>query len=426
MSFEVRTYQVLITPLVARDTYGTTTDVTKDVDITDFVKRNGVGSIKSGVDNNDYEIGTFLFSDLKLKVLNPFGKFNDQNDPRSMFQYTRDLAKIDIKLFSQDTTSTTNFSGIINEEATRQNFLKGEVEFKVLSLGSILRKTKVSGGVVSTGVTFSSAIKTILNQTDITRVVNYDVSKISVDYDGTIDNGSYFDNKVAKDALDDLLLASNSVLFIDETGTFVVKNRTDNDGDILRLYGPHDLDGRQNIVDIKSYNTGFHRIFNSIKINNTLIEDNDLITEMGMRRKTIDLEFVTDVNTETDIANRILSEFKAPKVEMSVVVATETARTAKLYDLVSIKSPLRATPYTGSYLPVFDLAVFDTDVFPYESGAIDLHETTAFKIIGFKENPAKFTTEIKLRQRGLGFDDGYYSDTEGVFDVGRFDSAVFK
>ena len=36
-----KSYQVLITPLIAKDTYGTQVDVSKDIEIDDFVKDGG-------------------------------------------------------------------------------------------------------------------------------------------------------------------------------------------------------------------------------------------------------------------------------------------------------------------------------------------------------------------------------------------------
>ena len=158
----IRSYTILMTPLESKGVYGTVVDVTKDLDITDFVKSNGLNTIKREVDNGDYDFGVFTYGNINLKMINIDGKFNDEMDFRSIFNHSRDKAKVEIKFNEPDSTTSISFKGIIDENATRQNFLKDEVKFKVLSLDSVIRRTKISGGVVATGTTFSQAIKNII------------------------------------------------------------------------------------------------------------------------------------------------------------------------------------------------------------------------------------------------------------------------
>ena len=43
-------YQVLITPLIAKNTYVDEIDVTEDIDISEFVSEKGIGKIKNKID----------------------------------------------------------------------------------------------------------------------------------------------------------------------------------------------------------------------------------------------------------------------------------------------------------------------------------------------------------------------------------------
>ena len=126
-------YQVLITPLVDMDVYGDVIDVTKDIDLSDFIKSGGIGTIKRDVDNGDYDIGVFTYGSITLKALNIDGQFNDENDWRSIFKYSRDKAKVVVNFLDNQGNAPISFKGIINEDGTRQDFLKDEVKFKVLS-----------------------------------------------------------------------------------------------------------------------------------------------------------------------------------------------------------------------------------------------------------------------------------------------------
>ena len=90
-------YKVLLTPLIAKNTYGETLDITADIDISEFLSEKGIGKIKSQVDNGDYDFGIFSFTDITLNVINYSGKFNDESSSYSIFSFRRDLAKIKVQ-----------------------------------------------------------------------------------------------------------------------------------------------------------------------------------------------------------------------------------------------------------------------------------------------------------------------------------------
>jgi len=410
----IRNYQFLITPLLDMNVYGEVVDVSKDIDLTDFVKNNGIGNIKRDIDNGDYDIGVFTYGNITIKALNIDGKFNDQNDFRSLFPYSRDKAKVTVNYLDLDGNVLSSFKGITNEEGTRQDFRKDEVKFKVLSEDSVIRKSKISGGTVASGVPISQAIKNIISVPEITSVLTYDESKINVGTDYTIDVGGWFDNKKTKTGLDALLVASGSVMLI-EGSTMVVRTREENSGNTFKFYGHGDLFGRENIINIKSYNTGVQRMFNSIVVNDVEVANNDLIATYGARQKVISFPFITNLTTNTLIAAAILAEFSAPKVELEIETTTEIAKTLNFLDAVSIDYPYRRIPVGTDYLPLYGVAKYGEARYPIIQGNMKIRPQDAFKVIGFQERPKKYTTIVKLRQRGTTISDGSFNDFISVY-----------
>ena len=421
----IRQYQVLITPLVSRDQYGTELDVTKDIDLSDYIKEGGIGTIKQDIDNGDYDVGVFTYGSITMRAFNLDGRFNDEDDWRSIFPYSRDKAKVKVNFLNLAGNVLTSFEGVINEEGTRQDFLKDEVKFKVLSRDSVIRKTKITGGRVANGSLFSTAIKNILNVPEITTVLTYDESKIAVGLDLEIDDGSWFDNKTAKDGLDSLMVASGSVLTI-ESGTIVVRTRQENSGAIFNFYGHGDLFGRENILNIRNLNTGTQRMFNSIRVNNTEVSDQTYVETYSLRQKVVDFGFITDDVKETALGTNILEEFKVPKMEMEIETTTETAKGLNLFDLVSIDYPYRVKPANDDPLPTYGVSRYGTAVYPFIQGNMKIRPTFAFKVIGIQEKPKDYKSIVKLRRRGVTISDGMFSSIATYYGSAVYGDDVYE
>ena len=398
-------YKVSITPRSGTYTYGSA------VDVSDLVDVNGISSIKGQIDSTDYDMGAFKYSDVTIKGINRNGYFNDENDKRSIFfPFSRDLAKVNIT-FTNTSGDTIVFNGLLNEEATKLDFKNDVISFRVLSLDSVIRSTNVSSGTISDGSLCSAAIKTILNVPAITAILTYDATKINVASDFIIDLGSALEQMTTRDALNMLLVASNSVMTLTSAGVMVIKSRAaTNTGSILNLYGPYDQKRRENTVDLKDYNSGKHRMFNSFLINDTQVDNHDYVAAYGFRQKTINMDFITNNSTEADIGATLVDEFNLPKIELSVDVPTFVAKDSSLLDRVSLDWPLRITPYTGSFLPVIGDAVIGdaTTKLPNRFGSLNIDPGIAFKIIEINHNPSNFITTLKLRQSGTTYADGYY------------------
>lgn len=405
--FPFANYKVLFTPLIGFNTYGTTVDVTKDIDLTDFVKN--LGTIKREIDNGDYDIGIFTFGDITLNAINFSRKFNDENDALSIFKYRRDRCKVEIIFYDASGTPSTRFKGLINDDATRIDVDKDIVRFKVLSLDSIFRQVSVQAGAIVTGDLFSTAIKKILNVPEITSTLTYSASNIVADLDLTIDDGEVFSSIPVKDALDSLLLAANSILYVDNSDTIYVKARTES-ANIFYLYGPSDPLGRENIISLKNFNNGLQRSFNSVKVNdNTVYTIDAWVTEYGFRQKSVSLDFITTSATEEAIATRIANTFHVPKAEIEVTVKSADFQDIDLLDIVSIDFGYRLTPDPrDNGLPMYGTAQYGTAHYAISAGSFKIYPSEKWKVTAIEENPAKGTTILRLRRTGTYTNDGYF------------------
>lgn len=406
----VQRIRVKLTPQEFPGTYSLT-----EIDITDFVFLDGLSSIRQAIDSEDYDIGVFAFDDLELVCNNSLGKFNEATDSRSIFPNTRDLAIIKIQFEEQDedtevSTTTDIFEGIINEDATRLDVKEDQVRFSVLSRDSVLRQTKISAGAIQSGIPVSTAIKTILNVPAITNLLTFNPANINVSNDVTIDDGSVFDNTIAIDALRDLLIASNSIFFINTANEIIVRDRDENSVTALFFFGRGDIEGRENIQDVFEYNTGIHRLLNTVVVNEEEVSNDLSEDEFGARQKSITLDFITTALTSQSIASAVLDFFSFPKLELKITVDIALVKDANISDPVSVNYPFDLTIEEGKFLPIFDEAVFDDadTPFPFEIGSIAIESNIKFKIIEIDHNPVEFLSTLKLRQAGKTLSDGVF------------------
>jgi len=402
-------YRVFITPLLSDDTYDSAQDVS------DYIDASGVPNVNRSIDAGDYDVGVYSYNDITIKGQNSNGIFNGPEDSRSIFPFGRDRAKVEVHFIEMDTslgteTSTTTFRGLINEEATRIDPVSDSIRMRVLSRDSIIRNTKIQSGAIANGSTSTDAIKTILNTTRIRSVLTFNAANINPDFEYTIDDGSYFDNKKTQEALNELLVTTNSVFVLDSSDNMIVKSRDETVASALNLYGRYDLHGRENIIKISKYNSGWHRMFTSVKVGTQVSVNTALADQYGVRQKDVDFDFITTNATKKSIADRLLSEFQAPKIELECEIDTVTASAYDLLAPVSVNFPLRLQPDAGNELPIVGITKIDeaTEPLPNEYGSLEIDPSIAFKIIGIQENVKAFTTTLKLRQVGTTLSDGVF------------------
>ena len=400
-------YKIFITPLVQEDVYGDVVDESKDVDITDFVKRGGMGAISREIDNQAYETGVFNYGSIRLKLINFTRKFNDENYPESIFPFSRDRAKVDVIYISDSAVETIIFKGLINEEATRQdeNVVSddkaGTVSLRVLSQDSIFRKANIKGGTVSIGMDFDTAFQAILNTPFITNVIGFDAAKINADFNGTVDNAEFFSNIPVREGLNALLKAANSVLLIDDNNDMAVRSREENSNTPHEFYGAGNLEGKENIIKMKSYNTGLQRTFNSVTVNGKNRSSGKHISRYGLRFKEDNFDFITNEETAQDIAQKILTEFWFPREEVELEFPTEKVEDVRLLDKAKVFYPYRLKPARNSTIPVYGQVVADgSSLFPHVSGSFKIEGNLIWKVIKISRNVRNLRTTLRLRRTG--------------------------
>lgn len=396
------TYSVFMTPRENVGTYAAEVEVQKIIFI------SGISSIKKTIDATDFGIGVYRFDDITIRADNSRGTFSDERDSRGIFKFSRNLAKVRI-VFKDSTGSTITFRGLINDEAARVNPNTDRISLRVLSRDSVIRNSTIPPGAINDGQTVSEAFKQILDRSPITDVLNFSASDINPDLDFTIDDGSVFDNEKSIPRLNELLLASNSVLVLDSSDNIIIKSRTE---DVitptLLLFGKGDIHARENIIRIKKHNTGLHRVFTSVKLNNVEVSNIPIGNEFGFRQKKITFDWLTDSDTILLIANNILDEFKAPKEELEVDVATSLVKDSDLLHRASADIPLSALSEEGKDIPQIGVAqIGDSNTpLPIEQGSLRIDPRVLFKIIEISENPTNFISTLKLREAGTELRDG--------------------
>ena len=417
-------YRVYVTPLLSAFVYGT------EMEISDYVE-NVAGTITSSIDSTDFAVGIITFTDVQLTCDGSDGKLGASSDSRSIFQYSRDKAKLRIVFDNGASSPPTTYRGLINDEGTAVNSDTDEFVFTILGLDSVLKNSNIPAGSVSNGMTVSQALVAILNTADIRAVLGVSVSNLNPQSNVTIDLGSHYDNLNKRDAIAELLGISNSCMFIDSNLNIIVRDRQPNfQNAIVYIYGKGDQYGREGILSIQNYNTGLQRTFNSALVTggqaptsvtnvasqvvsvaqSALVGSSQNLASQslfGIRQKQLSTPAITTLATLNSIAKSYTDEFSYTKIEFQVTVATGDVAGAQLLDQVSVNYPLLVTP-AGKFLPVIGItAIGDANSpLPYVKGAISIDASLGFKIIEKTEDITTYQTTLKLRQIGKTSSDG--------------------
>lgn len=394
-------YQVFFTMLERKNEYGTKTDVSLDVDISDLVLMGGISNIIREIDQGNYEIGIFNYGDVQLTCYNNDGKFNERDlDSRSIFPWRRDKTIVEISYINESGTTTQVFKGIIADRATRDDSATGKITFKVLSLDSIFGQEQIPTGAIKTGDNFSKAFEVILNTSFIDTLLNYNVANINPALDLIIDDGSKFDKLITKTALDELLQASNSILLIDSSDNIIVRSRTENANSPHQFFS-NDRNKQDNIRMISERNTGLQRMFNSVLVNDFESKNQSSIDDFDVRQIKFSLDFITTEPNEQAIADSILSDFGTPKEEFWLTTDTETAKVINFLDKCSVSMDLLLKAEPGFNVGMYDIDQYEVSKYPVQIGSMFIDGRRIFKVIGFRHDPENYVTALKLRDTGV-------------------------
>jgi hypothetical protein len=383
-------------------------------EVTDDVIFGEIGSINSDLDNTDYDIGVYRFSNFKITLRNDHARYSDVDYPDSIFRYKRadSLVKITWEINDEGpfvgiaesesgflSEEVTIFTGLLNDESLVMNLSKQTVSFSCIGKEYLFSRTTVPFGSVSNGDLFSEILYTILNQANITALLTVSSSNISCGTDLAIDSIASLQNKTVQEGLNKLLLASNSVLFI-ENDTVYIAPRTASPTVEFTFYGQTSSLGAENILDVTNIKNGLNKVFNYFTWKDTIYfsQSTSSVTKYGVRKNEVDFEFITDGTKQQTILDNLKTEFADPKQEFDIITPMSyPALEANLLSRVSIDYPIVYVS-TGDPVPICGVAICGEAVLPKALSAFTILPTDHYKVIGRSINPKDSTIRFKVRK----------------------------
>ena len=360
----------------------------EEVDLTDRVKE--IGKISQTIDAADFLVGVTSLDAVRITLLSPDEVVSTDGIFTNGFARSRVSIYLDENLL---------FVGTISDEGSK--FTDNTASFLCLTPAAELKNTTLESFNLSEGQQCSAIIGSILRSRPFRGVFgNLDIRP---DIDFIVDAPGSLLGQSTLDALNELLVLSNSFLSIDTERNVKVSSRLDATEVSAVLYGPYDEGKRTpSILKLADYNSGAHRTINRVTIgedeSKVVMEDNAFINEFGLKEKNLESEVVTVFREKQRIALNILESFKTPKVEFKVVVPTEEILAINLGDVINVDYRKRLRAHEG-IRPRFGIDRYGHGIYCGDSGIIRIDPTVNFILYEKHDNPTNFTSELKLRAK---------------------------
>lgn len=383
------------------------------IDVTDYVER--LGDITIDSDSSGYDIGVYRNSGFQLTLNNRDGLFSDIESPNTMFKFKRgdSIVKVtyDIADFVLKTTAATSFydqyvsnevtlfEGLLNDESLTEEVRKESVSFRVIGFESLFSEKVVFPNYVL-GDDIETMIYKTLNISRITDLLTISASNITANVNQTPDVIDQAESKTVKAVLDELLLLSNSILYIENRVVYVVPRQA---GATLEFtfYGPNALTGVENIDDIKNISNGKNKMFNffSWKDSTQTAARNMSLNKYGTRVKEISSEYYTNTTKQFNVMEALLEEFGFPKQEMDVQTKlTYSSLDLQILDRVNMDYPLQFIESEGFDFPICGIAICGQAVLPKAIFSFSKDPSKNFKIIKKTISPEKRLISFRIRE----------------------------
>lgn len=384
-------------------------EVTSDVDFQSF------GSIKQAIDNDQYKVGVLTFNDLNLKLRNDHGKYSAPGTPESIFNIRRNESifrlywEIEseppycgLAICGSARLSETKllYEGFINDDATRENIKTEFTSLKVISMESVITKVDTPFADFTVLDTIRDLIFKVLNQTRITSFLNVDLTNINIDTNLVPDDISDLESKTGKEALDELLLLGNAILYIKDRIVFVETRAASADLKYT-FYGPASIIGLENIQTISDIRTGLSKTFNywTWTEKNFNVQDASSVALYGPKKRNIDSKIITDTPKQQTVLSNLVSEFGFPKDNFRIKTPV-TYETLELFllDKINIDYPTIYIPSEGSEVPIYDVSKYDEAVYAKPLSALTIDINRRFKIMSANIEVKNELFEFELRE----------------------------
>jgi len=385
------------------------------IDITADVSEDTIGSISQKLDGSDFDTGIFQNSSFSMRLNNQSGYYNDVGSLTSVFQYRRAGTLVRVTwLFGEYEPICGSaicgeavlgpqevfYEGLLEDKTTSVNIETNLVTFNVLGRSSLFETVEKPSAKPGTSDTVKQGIYDILNQSEITALLTIDIDNVDPDLNFQIDDVSPFENNTVKEVLDDLLAASNSVLVIEDDVVYV-KSRDASVDLMYTFYGQASPRGIENIADITNYKNGMNRTFNMWTWADTSLvaRNTSSIQSYGVRKKEISYDFVTNNTTRQSILDNLVGEFGDPKIEFDLkgLWDIDTIQLNQL-DKVSVDYPSTSVAVGDALLPIYGVAKYGADKYPFTEFALAIDTSERFKIIGITVDIKNQEVVFKMRE----------------------------
>ena len=385
-------------------------------EITDDVDTGALADIRQVIDDDQYDVGVFKFSDFAIKLRNEHGLYSDVGELRTIFRYKRNGTRVRLTWQLQDfepypgvfypgdsfvgNDEVEVFEGLLSDDASEIDVKDQIVNFKVRGLESIFASVVIPFGDFSNGDLVSDLIKAAINQSEITDLLTYDATKIVPAVDVPVDDVSEYENKTVKEVLDELLAISNSVFYV-KNGTMYVTSRAAGATAVATFYGQASNIGVENIIDLTNVRSGSAKMFNFATWSDTSLvsEDTDSTGVYGVRKKDFSFGPITDNGSRQDILDAYVDEFGQPKSSMTILVPlTEELLAVNVLDKVIIDYPTVFYAQQGAVVPIYGISKYGEAEYPFGTWSLTILTTDEWKVMGKSLKTKLHQIEFQLRK----------------------------
>lgn len=383
-------------------------------DITRQVVRNSLSDIKLSLDAKDFDIGIFTTDNVTVTFDNSDGRFNDIEDSRSFwgaFQ-TRHLTKFRIDYGylddNGDNIGSNTFIGFLDERSLRISS-NDDATVTILSRDFLLSTVNVPAGLVSSATAASEVLFRLLSRGEITQHLTISRSNIAPNNDITIDDPSEYDAKKVDSVVNEILLLTNSVAYIDQSDNYIVKSRNSSNQVTHRFYN-NPIKKRKasdNVYGIRNINSGRNRVKNAFFWSGSTEvsrSDSVYLERYGLTKKTFNAAAITNTTTRQSILDRLRTEFEFPKKEFEV----ETDYLGPDIELLQTVAFDVRPEYTNvKDVAEIGQAVIGTSKIVGFGSGIFLQPDKGYKVIQIRHSLKNAKTILKVREVGKTLTDGY-------------------
>lgn len=384
-------------------------EVTRDV-----VSLKGVSQT---LDSSEFDVGIFRNGGFGFILKNDEGKYSDVTNVRSIFRTKRADSIVRVTWDRNDfdllcgffnageeylSEPVTIFEGLLSDVTASSTIARQEAEFRVLGYESLLDRALVPFTDIAAGDKFAEIIYASLNQASITNLLTVDIANIVPAVDLVTDTVEELENQTVKEMLEDVLLASNSVLYIRD-GIIYVTARTPSASLDFQFYGQASDSGIENVIDIAKLRDGQNRTFNFWTWEDTtsFSKDETSLDTYGALKKEIKSTLILDASTTKiqQVLDGYRDEFSFPKMEMEIETPmTEESLALYLLDRVSLDYPNVFEPADNNVLPRYGQVVYGDAKYPFGQFSLRIPSSWRFKILSRKIDVTKQTVTFGIRR----------------------------